>query len=127
MQILRRYVLLFVVTFVAVGNTAALAQDRVLFNGGISLEERMSAPATGTKLTFFVRAGNFLSNVSVVVKDQSGQELVNTVTRGPWLILDLPAGRYQVSASIDSGETQSLVIAVDDKPQEIGFMFTSVE
>lgn len=127
MQTVRRLVFLFLVTLLAVTNITALAQDRVIFNGGISLEERMTAPTTGTKLVFFVRAGNFLSDVQVVVKDQSGQELVNTVSKGPWLILDLPAGRYRVSASIDSGETQSVEIAVENRPQEFGFMFTSVE
>ena len=105
----------------------AAAQDYVVFNGGISTEERATAPDTGTRLVFFVRAGNFLSNVTVLVKDASGRELVNTVTLGPWLILNLPAGRYQVQASIAEGETQSLAIDVDGSSREYGFMFTSVE
>lgn len=108
-------------------NTGAVAQDYILFNGGISANERAEAPTNGTKLVFFVRAGNFLSAVSVVVSTAAGEILVNTVTEGPWLILDLPNGRYSVRASIPSGETQSLSIEVDGSNKEIGFMFTSVE
>lgn len=127
MRTLRVAISLLLVLCAVVMNSAVLAQERVLFNGGISREERANAPATGTKLVFFVRAGNFLSDVNVIVKNEAGQEMVNTVTRGPWLILDLPAGRYQVNASLDSGEMQSLMIDVDGTPKEIGFMFTSVE
>ncbi len=105
----------------------AVAQEYILFNGGITSEERESAPKEGSKLSFFVRAGNYLSNVSVVVRDQAGQVLVDTVTNGPWLILDLPNGTYQVTATISSGEAQGVAITVDGSPQEVGFMFRSVQ
>lgn len=107
--------------------TTVSAQEPVLFNGGISSEERASAPTTGTKLVFSVRAGIFLSNVSVVVKNADGQEVVNTVTKGPWLILNLPAGRYRLTASIDSGETQGQMVDFDGASKEVGFMFNMVE
>lgn len=106
--------------------TTVVGQNPVIFNGGISLEERANAPITGTKLVFFVRAGNFLSGVSVVVRNAAGVEVVNTVTTGPWLILDLPNGRYRVSASIASGESQGVEFDVDGAAQEFGLMFTSL-
>jgi hypothetical protein len=108
-------------------SATASAQNYIVFNGGISQEERATAPNTGTRLVFFVRAGNFLANVSVSVKDSAGQELVNTVTTGPWLILNLPNGRYSVNATIPSGEAQGLSIEVDGSNKEFGFMFSSVE
>lgn len=104
-----------------------LAQEIIIFNGGITIAERQSAPEDGTKLSFFVQAGNYLSNVKVIVQTTSGEELVNTVTNGPWLILDLPSGTYQVIASISNGETQSLPITITDDNQEFGFMFRSVQ
>lgn len=106
--------------------TAFTAQDYILFNGGVSQEERAAAPTTGVRLTFFISAGNYLSGVAVSVKNSAGDELVNTVTEGPWLILDLPAGEYAVRASLDSGEIQSQRINVTGQRQEIGFRFTSV-
>lgn len=102
------------------------AQSNILFNGGISQEERATAPNRGTRLVFFVRAGNFLADVKVVVTNAAGVEVVNTTAEGPWLILDLPDGRYQVSATISSGETQSIAIEVAGN-KEFGFMFSSVE
>ena len=108
-------------------NAAALAQNYVVFNGGITAAERAAAPKEGTKLSFFVQAGNYLANVSVVVRNEAGNEVVNTVAEGPWLILNLPNGTYRVDATISSGETQSVTINVDGGNREVGFMFKSVQ
>ncbi len=98
-------------------------EDPVVFNGGISLEERAAAPEEGTKLEFFVADGAYLSDVHVVVADDSGQELVNTVTDGPWLILDLPDGEYNVQASLGDDLVQSGQITVDSRAEKFGYMF----
>ena len=98
-------------------------EDPVVFNGGISLEERASAPEEGTKLEFFVSGGEYLSDVQVVVADEAGNELVNTVTDGPWLILDLPDGQYDVQASLGGGNVQSGTITVDSRSEQFGYMF----
>lgn len=100
-------------------------EDPVVFNGGISLEERASAPQEGTKLEFFVASGAYLSDVNVRIEDQAGNELVNTVTDGPWLILDLPEGEYNVYASFEDAGEQSGQITVDSRSQQYGYMFPS--
>ena len=99
-------------------------KDPVVFNGGISLEERASAPEEGTKLEFFLTGGPYLSDVHVVVEDDSGNELVNTVTDGPWLILDLPDGEYNVQASLGADQVQSGKITVDSRSEKFGYMFS---
>lgn len=102
----------------------ALSQDIIMFNGGISEDERALAPNSGTRLSFFLASGgSYLSEVSVRVRDQDGNEIVDTLTEGPWLVLDLPPGRYQVIATRKSGEAQSLVIDVTESSQEFGFGF----
>lgn len=99
------------------------AQEHVAWNGGITSEERQSAPTTGTKLVFFVEAGNFLSDVNVLVKDMDGKVLVDMVSKGPWLILDLPAGQYRVRAEVD-GDAQGGMITVEEGiSREFGYMF----
>lgn len=103
---------------------AALAQNYVLWSGGITIDEREEAPTGGTKLVFFVQSGAFLSDVRVRVKDASGKELVNVTTEGPWLILALPPGRYQVLAELPNGESRSANIDVGTEPREFGFMFS---
>lgn len=100
-------------------------EDPIVFNGGISLEERASAPKEGTKLEFFVSDGAYLSEVQVVVADIDGNEIVSTVTEGPWLILDLPDGQYNVQASIGERLTQSSQITVDSRAESYGYMFPS--
>lgn len=101
----------------------AFAQDPVIWNGGITLEERATAPTEGTKLVFFVKGGNFLSDVRVEIRDASRKVVVDTVTKGPWLILDLPQGRYSVRATTKGGEAQGGYIDVTGGRQEFGYMF----
>lgn len=100
-------------------------EDPVVFNGGISLEERASAPREGTKLEFFVASGAYLSDVNVRVEDQHGNAIVDTVTEGPWLILDLPDGQYNVQASLGDDSVQSGQIMVDSRAEHYGYMFPS--
>ncbi len=100
------------------------AQNIVLWSGGISQEERALAPASGTKLVFFVSSGSYLSEIAVEVSNSNGDEIVNTRTTGPWLILDLAAGDYTVTATRRNGDIQSSTISVlPDSNQEFGFMF----
>jgi hypothetical protein len=105
--------------------TQRLAEKPIVFNGGISLEERAAAPQEGTKLEFFLKEGAYLSDVHVVVADEAGEELVNTVTDGPWLILDLPDGQYNVQASLGEDSVQSGKITVDSRTESFGYMFPS--
>jgi hypothetical protein len=113
----------------AIEDTRAASQrvapeDPVVFNGGISLEERASAPEEGTKLEFFLSGGPYVSDVHVVVADDAGNELVNTVTDGPWLILDLPDGEYNVQASLGQDQVQGGKIMVDSRSEKFGYMFS---
>lgn len=112
--------------FIILAGSLSLAESRefVLWSGGISEEEREEAPDEGTKLVFFVKSGSFLADIKVSVKDQSGQELVNTVSPGPWLILNLPDGSYSVVAQRSNGDVQSLIISVvGNEAREFGFVF----
>lgn len=102
----------------------AAAQNYITFNGGVSFEERQTAPDSGTKLVFFVKSGSYLSDVQVRVVNAAGKELVNTLSQGPWLILNLPAGEYSVTAQTEDHGTQSLKIQVSADSQEFGFRFS---
>ena len=97
------------------------AQDYILWNGGIGLDEREQAPSNGTRLVFFADSGSFLAGIKVQIKNMT--ELVNTTTNGPWLILDLPAGQYQVRAVLNDDNAQGGLINVDGSSQEFAYMF----
>ncbi len=102
---------------------ALAAQSPIIWTGGITLEEREAAPAGGTRLEFFVTGGHYLSSIQVVVTDDSGREIVNTTTTGPWLILDLAPGTYQVQAVRRNGDTQGGMISVSGDGGNYAFMF----
>lgn len=115
-----------ILLLVTLASSVGLAESRelVLWSGGISEGEREAAPAEGTKLVFFVKSGNYLADIKVSVKDQSGREIVNTVSTGPWLILDLVDGSYSVVAQRSNGDIQSIRISVDSSgASEFGFVF----
>lgn len=114
--------LIFIASLLAL-STPSLAQvDVVVWTGGIGVEERDSAPKEGTKLVFFVDAGNFLANVQVSVKDSGGREVVNALSKGPWMILNLAPGTYTVHASV-GGQAQGGTIEVSGTRQEFAYMF----
>jgi len=50
-------------------------------------------------LTAAKGSGAFLADVRVRISDDQSKLVLDTVMDGPWLLVDLPAGRYQVEAS----------------------------
>ena len=98
-------------------------EEFILFNGGITIEEREAVPTTGTRLVFFVAGGSFLADIQVSVSDSAGRETLNVLAEGPWLILTLPNGRYRVVATRGNGSTQGGYIEVDGSAKEYGYMF----
>ena len=85
--------LIFFLILVTSSQIAFGATNPIVFNGGVTIEERDTAPAEGTRLVFAVTAGNFLSDIAVTVTNASGNQVVNVTTEGLWLILDLDPGR----------------------------------
>lgn len=101
----------------------AAAQNPVVWSGGITVDERAQAPDTGTKLVFFDDTGDFLANVHVIIKDAQSKVVLDTVCPGPWLIVDLPEGSYNVRAEVgDKAQGVDIVFGADGK-KEYGFRF----
>lgn len=58
------------------------------------------------KLVFAARSGGYLSQVGTRILDSQGRTVFETRNCGPWLLLDLPRGRYEVVATAhDRGQT----------------------
>lgn len=86
--------------------------------GGIGAAETAAMRAVFKRytlaLTFARReAGHnvFLTDLPVVIRDASGVAVFEATTDGPFLLVDLPAGTYQVSAT-SRGETQQAQVRV---------------
>jgi len=53
-------------------------------------------------LTAAKGSGAFLADVRIRISDEHSKVVLDTVMDGPWLLVDLPAGRYQVEASVNT-------------------------
>jgi hypothetical protein len=89
-------------------------------SGGIGVDEletlRLMEKDYALKLSFAEKAGNYLSDVQVVIKDTAGDTVLDAVSQGPWLFTKLPAGKYTVMATT-MGRTHQQVARVTSKGQ----------
>lgn len=83
--------------------------------GGVGASGRAEIEAVqdqySLKLVFAYTNGDFLADVEVVITDAAGNRLLATDADGPWLLAKLPAGSYQVAATVD-GETKTQQVSV---------------
>lgn len=59
------------------------------------------------KLIFAENSGIYLADVKLTVENENGQEIVNTTAPGPWFYIQLPPGRYDVTADFE-GEVKKI-------------------
>ncbi|HKU94226.1 MAG TPA: carboxypeptidase-like regulatory domain-containing protein [Vineibacter sp.] len=94
-------------------------QGAVTFiTGGVGRDEaeafRAAMPRYMLGLEFAranVPRGDFLANVDVSITDMRGQPVLQTVSQGPFLLADLPAGQYTIRASSE-GRMQTRTVSV---------------
>jgi hypothetical protein len=84
-------------------------------SGGIGLDERETLRRMGQhydlRLSFAEKAGNYLSDVEVVIKDAGGKTALEAISQGPWFLAKLPTGQYTIQASM-KGKTHQQVARV---------------
>ena len=99
--------------FYACVNGAALAQSSLqpasqngvtYVTGGVGQDEvqafRAAAPGYNLRMTFASRTGSYLSDVDVTIHSGAGRPVLVVRTAGPFLLVRLPAGSYQIKAKI---------------------------
>jgi len=65
---------------------------------------------------------NYLANIPVEVTDTKGNLVLDTVTKGPYLLARIPAGKYTITANLyDEVKTQHVTIA--KKHQRLVFVW----
>jgi len=79
---------------------------------GIGLEEREAADSVPhtLRLEFAETDGHYLGDVAARVT-RGGTEVISVTCPGPWLLADLPDGRYQVSATFE-GKTRTQAVTI---------------
>ena len=77
-------------------------------SGGVGAASQESLKARekefNLKLVFTLVEGNYLSDVSVAVKDGAGKSVLEATADGPFFMARLPAGAYTVTAIYDGVE-----------------------
>ncbi len=76
---------------------------RPYISGGVDAEEIATLNSVKSQyalsiLTAAKGSGAYLADVHVRITDAQAREVLNAVMDGPFLLVDLPAGRYQVEA-----------------------------
>ncbi len=111
--------LLCLAAFLAVQSSQALgASDDIPYFCGIAVGEGEQAedaksPYTWTLKCIFAdeKTRQYLSMVEVTVFNEAGEELMQTLCDGAWIVIALPPGTYKV-ACVFEGKTNERTIAV---------------
>lgn len=86
-------------------------QGYQFMSGGVGSGERDAmleqAKSYNLALSFAAPSGQYLSDVRVLITDERGKEVVNTTAVGPLFYVELPGGRYNITASYD-GRSQEI-------------------
>jgi hypothetical protein len=89
---------------------------RPFVSGGVGAEEVATLSSEKRQyalaiLTAAKGSGAFLADVRVRITDEQSKQVLDVVMDGPWLLVDVPAGRYQVEA-VQNSRTQKNVVTV---------------
>ena len=52
------------------------------------------------KLVFALNSGTYVSGVRVAIADAAGKTVLDTNSEGPWFLTKVPAGNYQIVATL---------------------------
>ena len=104
------------------------AGDITYVSGGVGDKSlaRMTAMVSdyNVKFVFAKTSGEFVSGVMVTITDAKGRTVVDAKSDGPWFLTRLPAGNYQIAASL-AGKTERQQIDVgSSKLSTVDFRWT---
>jgi hypothetical protein len=82
---------------------SASADSPQWISGGVTGDERHVMQSKSSRYTLWlvtaVRGGEYLSDVHVSIRDEKGVLVFDQLLDGPWLMVDLPQGLYNVVAT----------------------------
>jgi len=105
-------------------------QGRPFVSGGVGAEEMAALNNERSQYSLAILAaakgsGAFLGDVHIRITDGQSNRVLDTVMDGPWLFVDVPAGRYQVEADLDARLQKNVVtIRSGDHRQTIFYFDT---
>ena len=98
-------------------------------SGGVGTDsiDRLNSLASefNLKLVFALTSGSYVSDVKVAIADATGRTVLDTTSDGPWLLTRLPAGNYQVVATLSGNAVKRQVAVGAAKLRTVDFRWTS--
>lgn len=77
------------------------------------------------KLVFALQSGNYVTDVKVVIADARGKTLLDATSAGPWFLVKLPAGSYQIAATFAGNAVKRSVTVGTAKLQTVDFRWAA--
>ena len=71
------------------------------------------------KLIFSDEKGEYLSDVKVKMYDDKGKPILETVSDGPWVFVDLPSGNYRLETSFKAEQKRISSIDIGKATQKV--------
>lgn len=97
--------------------------------GGIGTEEvdalRQEAPAFSLQLITAARTGAYLAGTHVRIVGPGANVVLDTTIEAPWLLVDLPGGRYTVRATYAGATVERRMTIAPGKPQRVVLHFNA--
>lgn len=98
-------------------------------SGGIGEEsiERLNSLARdfNLKLVFALNSGDYVSDVGVSIANAKGKTLLEATSEGPWFYARLPAGNYQVVATLNGKTVKRQVAVAATKLRTVDFRWAA--
>lgn len=95
--------------------------------GGVGTEEvdalRQQAPAFSLELITAARTGAYLAGTRVRITGPGNNVILDTKIDGPWLLVDLPGGRYTLRATHSGTTVERQFDIASGKPQRLVLHF----
>jgi hypothetical protein len=79
---------------------------------GVGFDSRVNLPRYSVRLVFATRSGAYLADIDLEITPGPRGRPVKIHSRGPWLLVDLPPGKYQVKAKTVKGQMLSRSLTV---------------
>jgi len=98
-------------------------------SGGVGKDsiDRLSSLARdfNLKLVFAMKSGAYVSGVRVAIADAAGRPLLDTTSEGPWFLVRLPAGNYQIVANFEGTALKKQVAIGAARLRTVDFRWAS--
>lgn len=101
--------------------------DITFVSGGVGLDEvdAMQAlkPNYNLHLLFVLSSGDYLSDIEVAIFDKKGNVYLQTLSLGPFMLVNLKPGSYFVKARLDEQVVQKKVTVTGHKASSLSFIW----